>query len=118
VKRWFVYLLRCGDGSIYTGITTDPVSRVRVHNAGRGARYTRGRLPVLLVHVEPAADRSAALRREASIKRLSRSGKKRLLAARRTRGAMAARRRSNPRVLRARVLPARGPSRRGRREAD
>ena len=77
--RWFVYLLRCRDGSLYTGATTDISARLRVHNAGRGARYTRGRLPVLLVHVEAAAGRSAALRREAAIKRLSRSRKERLL---------------------------------------
>jgi putative endonuclease len=109
---WFVYLLRCGDGSLYTGITTDPPSRVRVHNAGRGARYTRGRLPVLLVHSEPAADRSAALRREAAIKRLSRPRKERLLAARRHRGPRAGRRRPSPRGPREPVA-----RRRGRTEA-
>jgi putative endonuclease len=79
---WFVYLLRCRDGSLYTGVTTDPRSRARTHNAGRGARYTRGRLPVFLVHVETAAGRSAALRREAVIKKLSRSRKERLLTGR------------------------------------
>jgi putative endonuclease len=111
--RWYVYLLRCGDGSLYTGITTDPASRVRVHNAGRGARYTRGRLPVLMVHLEPAAGRSAALRREAAIKKLSRSRKEHLLAARRRRGARAGRRGRD-----SRVLPARIRRRRDRREAD
>ena len=111
-RAWFVYLLRCGDGSLYTGITTDPISRVRVHNAGRGARYTRGRLPVLLVHVERAADRSAALRREAAIKKLSRSRKERLLAARHVRGSRASRRRPARRDL-----PVRGRRRRARREA-
>lgn len=111
-RAWFVYLLRCGDGSLYTGIAIDPSSRMRVHNAGRGARYTRGRLPVLLVHVEPAADRSAALRREAAIKRLSRSRKELLLAARRRRGPRAGRRRRSPRGAREPVA-----HRRGRREA-
>jgi putative endonuclease len=78
--RWFVYLVRCHDGSLYTGITTDPSSRVRAHNAGRGARYTRVRGPVALVHVEAAAGRAAAQRREGAIKRWTRAEKERLVA--------------------------------------
>ena len=69
---WHVYLARCGDGTLYTGITTDPARREAAHNAGRGASYTRTRRPVRLVHLEPAPDRGAALRRELAIKRLPR----------------------------------------------
>ncbi len=72
---WFVYLARCRDGTLYTGVTTDPAGRERAHNAGRGAAYTRSRLPVSLVHVEPAAGRGDALRRELEIKRLTRKEK-------------------------------------------
>jgi putative endonuclease len=72
---WFVYLLRCADGTLYAGITTDPARRVAEHNAGSGARYTRARLPVELIHCEPAADRAAASRREAAIKKLPRIAK-------------------------------------------
>jgi putative endonuclease len=76
---WFVYIARCGDGSLYTGITTDPARREALHNAGRGAAYTRSRLPVRLVYREDAVDRGAALRREAAIKRLGRAAKEALL---------------------------------------
>jgi predicted GIY-YIG superfamily endonuclease len=75
MARWFVYVLRCGDGSLYTGISTDVEQRVAVHNAGRGARYTRPRLPVTVVHVERKRSRSTALKREAAIKSLSRAQK-------------------------------------------
>ena len=75
---WTVYLVRCRDGSFYTGITTDPVRRVTQHNAGIGAAYTRSRLPVTLVYVESAPDRSRALRREHAIRRLSRGQKEEL----------------------------------------
>ncbi|MEW6118938.1 MAG: GIY-YIG nuclease family protein [Pseudomonadota bacterium] len=74
-SSWFVYLLRCADGTLYAGITTDPDRRVAEHNAGSGARYTRTRLPVELIHCEPAADRAAACRREAAIKKLPRTAK-------------------------------------------
>ncbi len=76
---WFVYVARCGDGSLYTGISTDPRARELAHNAGRGAAYTRSRLPVTVVHVEPAAGRGEALRREAAIKRLDRKQKETLV---------------------------------------
>ena len=76
---WFVYLARCADGSLYTGVTTDPARRERAHNRGRGAAYTRSRRPVRLVHLEPARDRGAALRRELAIKRLSRREKEGLM---------------------------------------
>ena len=76
---WHVYVARCGDGTLYTGITTDPARRAAAHNAGRGASYTRSRRPVTLVHLEPAADRGAALRRELAIKRMTRIAKERLV---------------------------------------
>lgn len=74
-SSWFVYLLRCADGTLYAGITTDLDRRVVEHNAGSGARYTRARRPVELIHAEPAADRSAASRREAALKKLPRAAK-------------------------------------------
>ena len=71
----WVYMLRCGDGSLYTGWTNDLERRVRTHAAGRGASYTRSRLPVELVYREPLPSKSEALRREAAIKRLRRAEK-------------------------------------------
>lgn len=76
---WTVYMLRCRDGTLYTGATNDLERRLATHGRGRGAAYTRARLPVTLVWSEPAGDRSAALRREAAIKRLSRGDKLRLV---------------------------------------
>lgn len=70
--RWFVYVVRCRDGSLYTGISTDVTARVARHNAGRGARYTRSRRPVELIYTETKRSRSTALRREAAIKSLPR----------------------------------------------
>ena len=78
---YLVYILRCGDGTLYTGCTNDLDGRLRAHQAGRGAKYTRSRLPVELVYREAAADRSAALRREAAIKRMDRRAKLALIAA-------------------------------------
>ncbi|HEX6433831.1 MAG TPA: GIY-YIG nuclease family protein [Gemmatimonadales bacterium] len=72
---WTVYIARCGDGSLYTGITTDRVRRVAEHNRGLGAAYTRSRLPVSLVYWEVVEDRSRALRRESEIRRLTRGEK-------------------------------------------
>ena len=72
---WQVYILRCGDGSLYTGVTRDIPKRLTAHNAGTGAKYTRSRLPVELAYAEAAADRSSAQQREAAIKRLSRNDK-------------------------------------------
>jgi uncharacterized protein (TIGR02453 family) len=76
---WFVYLARCGDGSFYTGIATDPVARLAAHNAGRGARYTRSRGPVALAWIERAESQGAALRRERAIKQWPRRAKKALV---------------------------------------
>ncbi|CAN5447354.1 GIY-YIG nuclease family protein [soil metagenome] len=76
---WHVYMLRCRDGSIYTGVTTNLTRRLRAHNTGLGARYTRARLPATLVYSEPCLARGEALRRERQLKRLSRVVKLRLL---------------------------------------
>ena len=76
---WYVYILRCGDGSLYTGSTTDVARRFREHQNGTGARYTRSHLPVALAYTEVLPDRSSALRREAAIKRLTRPQKLELL---------------------------------------
>jgi putative endonuclease len=74
-----VYLLRCRDGSLYTGITNDLSRRLAAHRAGRASAYTRSRRPLRLVYREAARDRSAALRREAAIKRLTRKAKLELI---------------------------------------
>lgn len=79
---YFVYILRCADGTLYTGTTDDIARRVRVHNTGLGAKYTRGRRPVEAVYSEEAADKSAALRRECAIKKLTRAQKLSLIAER------------------------------------
>ncbi len=79
-KRCFVYLLRCGDGSLYTGWTNNLPARLAAHRSGSGAKYTRSRLPVELVYAEECATRSEALRREAAIKRLPRAAKLALIA--------------------------------------
>jgi putative endonuclease len=74
----FCYIVECADGTYYTGWTTDPERRVKVHNAGRGARYTRARRPVKLVYIEPQPDRAAAMKRERAIKALPRIKKQKL----------------------------------------
>lgn len=75
MSDWVCYLLRCADDTLYCGITNDLDKRLLVHNAGEGAKYTRGRTPVTLVYREPCADKSAALKRELQIKRLPREEK-------------------------------------------
>jgi putative endonuclease len=81
-KSWFVYMLRCADDTLYTGICTDVARRLGEHNAGAplGARYTRGRRPVALVYLESAANRVDAQRREREIKAKDRAGKLALIA--------------------------------------
>ena len=74
----YVYILRCADDTLYTGYTTDVERRVAEHDSGEGAKYTRGRTPVELVHVESYGSRSAAMSREYEIKQLSRSEKESL----------------------------------------
>ena len=76
---WYVYLLRCGDGTLYTGITDDLDRRLAAHRAGRGAKYTRGRGPLELVYAEEQPDKPAALRREAAVKKLRRPAKEALI---------------------------------------
>ena len=78
---WWVYILRCGDGTLYTGIALDLDARLAQHRSGAGARYTRGRGPLELVYREPACTRAAASRREAAIKRRPRRAKLELIAA-------------------------------------
>ena len=79
---WTVYILRCGDGTLYTGITNDLPRRLAAHRSGKGAKYTRGRGPLALLYAEEQPDRSAASRREAAIKALSREEKEALAASR------------------------------------
>jgi putative endonuclease len=79
-SRWLVYVLRCSDGSLYTGITNDLPKRLQAHAAGKASKYTRSRLPVALAYTERQKSRSAALKREAGIKRLSRFQKLALIA--------------------------------------
>ncbi len=78
---WYVYMVRCKDGSLYTGATNDLQKRVTTHNAGRGARYTRSRLPVALVYSRRVRDRSRALSVEARLKQLTRAEKQGLIRA-------------------------------------
>lgn len=72
---WTVYILRCRDGSLYTGIAIDVETRLAAHHAGKASRYTRSRLPVRLVYREPARDRSTALKRELVVKAMTRAEK-------------------------------------------
>lgn len=76
---YYVYMLACGDGSLYTGIAADVQQRLQAHQSGKGAKYTRSHLPVTLVYTEPQPDRSAALRREYAIKQLSHQQKLQLI---------------------------------------
>ena len=74
-KNWTVYMLECADGTLYTGITDDLERRLRAHNEGRGAKYTRGRGPLKLRYLESVPDKSTALKREHALKQLRRSEK-------------------------------------------
>ncbi|MBL4855017.1 MAG: GIY-YIG nuclease family protein [Robiginitomaculum sp.] len=74
-NEWCVYILRCGDGSLYTGITNDLAQRIAKHETGKGAKYTKNRGPFDLVYQETSPDRSAATKREMQIKALSRQEK-------------------------------------------
>jgi putative endonuclease len=75
----YCYIVKCADGTYYTGWTTDPERRVKTHNAGRGAKYTKMRLPVELIYVEEQPDKKSALKRELAIKKLGRQGKMKLM---------------------------------------
>lgn len=74
-KQWILYILECKDGTYYTGITDDLERRLAAHSSGKGAKYTRGRGPLVLRYTERCTDRSAALRRECEIKKLRREQK-------------------------------------------
>ena len=76
---WYLYILRCRDGSLYTGITTDVDKRFEAHQAGKGAKYTRGRGPLEIVYREECGDHSAALKRELEVKKLTRAQKENLI---------------------------------------
>ena len=78
-NTWKLYILRCGDGSLYTGITTDVAKRLEVHRSGKGAKETRSRGPLELVYEEECGDHSAALKREHEIKSMSRQEKEKML---------------------------------------
>lgn len=80
-QNWHLYILRCADGTLYTGITTDVDKRFEAHASGKGAKYTRGRGPLEIVYREECGDHSSALKRELEIKKLSRPEKERLIQA-------------------------------------
>ena len=82
MKQWCVYILRCGDGTLYTGMTDDFEKRLAAHRKGAGAKYTRGRGPLTPVYREVCDSRSAALKREYAVKRLPRREKEKLLSPR------------------------------------
>ncbi|MDD2702724.1 MAG: GIY-YIG nuclease family protein [Candidatus Omnitrophica bacterium] len=76
---WHIYIVRCNDGTLYTGMTNDLVRRVTAHNTGKGCRFTRGRTPVRLLYSEKFSSKSGALKREIAVKRLTRKQKLRLI---------------------------------------
>lgn len=78
-KQWFVYMLRCGDGSLYTGVSTDVQARLKAHQSGKGAKYTRSHPPVTLVYTQSCPDKSSAFRREWQIKHLTREEKLKMI---------------------------------------
>lgn len=78
-QTWYLYILRCGDGTLYTGITTDVEKRLETHRAGKGAKYTRGRTPLELVYRETCGTHSQALKREWEVKGMSRAEKEKLV---------------------------------------
>ena len=80
-KQWQLYILRCGDDTLYTGIAVDVEKRFAAHCSGKGAKYTRGRGPLALVYREVCGDHSAALRREYAVKQLPREEKQALISA-------------------------------------
>jgi len=80
-NTWHLYILRCRDGSLYTGITTDVEKRLEAHRSGKGAKYTRGRAPLELVYREVCGSHSDALKRELAVKALTREQKRELIAA-------------------------------------
>jgi putative endonuclease len=84
MKGWHVYILRCCDGTLYTGIAVDLGKRLEAHGRGVGAKYTRSRRPITLAYRESQPDRSSALKREAALRRMGRAGKLALIASQRS----------------------------------
>ncbi len=80
VRKYFVYILTCADGTLYTGITTDPTRRLEEHNRGSGSKYTRGRGPMRISHLEQYDTKGRALSREAELKKMRRKGKLEVIA--------------------------------------
>lgn len=80
-STWKLYMLRCCDGSLYTGITTDVNARLEAHSTGHGAKYTRGRAPLTVAYTEVCGDHSSALKREIAVKKLTKEQKEALVAA-------------------------------------
>ncbi|MDD5090870.1 MAG: GIY-YIG nuclease family protein [Candidatus Wallbacteria bacterium] len=78
-RPWFLYIVRCNDGTLYTGIALDPEIRIAAHNSGKGAKYTRCRLPVELVYLEKLPTQGEAMKRECNIKRLGKNRKEALI---------------------------------------
>ncbi len=78
-KGHYTYMLRCADNTIYSGYAVDPIARLETHNSGKGAKYTRARLPVKLVYYEKFDNKGDALRREIEFKKLSRAEKEKLI---------------------------------------
>ena len=78
-EKWSVYMLHCGDGTLYTGVTKDVKARLEMHRSGKGAKYTRGRGPLELAYEEVCQDKGSALKRECEIKKLTREEKLNLL---------------------------------------
>ena len=78
-QKHYVYILKCADGTFYTGYSTDPERRMKVHNSGKGAKYTRARRPVEIIYTEEFEDKAEAQRREYAIKQLTRAEKEKLI---------------------------------------
>ena len=87
-KKHYVYILKCSDGTYYTGYTTDPEKRTQTHNSGKGAKYTRARIPVELIYTEEYDDKIEAQRREYAIKQLTRAEKEALMKEEMTEGSV------------------------------
>ena len=87
-KKHYVYILKCSDDTYYTGYTTDPERRAKVHNSGKGAKYTRARIPVELIYTEEYDDKIEAQRREYAIKQLTRAEKEALMKEEMTEGSV------------------------------
>jgi len=99
VSGWSVYILRCRDGTLYTGVAVDLGQRLEAHRRGVGAKYTRSRRPITLAYQESQPDRSRALKREAALRRLGRAGKLALIASQGSHRVRARRARGSSRTL-------------------